>query len=433
MSSLAVFFVALITASSAHAAKGELSLVGVSSGTILDATQMLAGKGEWKPDPAAQFVKLDLRFALAPTFNRIEIQSCGESFSDGANAYVNFDDASLFSEGGKPTLHFNFLKPILNARSVAFNFRYNQNVCVSRVRFMMNGKVAQITIPFLPEPMTGSVLALHDGRLDTDWSLDETDRAAEISFETEKRIDQIRVWNGDQRSTSRFKASARVKTLALFTDSQREVVSLKDSLEPQTLKLPNTIKGKVIRLLVEEAHGGALASAKMSEVQFGYDDEFMVTDVTPLAKEASTSLRQKFASVRLDRVLDRNLITRDDGTRWSIRLRSDGTFFMRGHTENLQRVRNFSYLGQYTFARIEKKSIHLSVRGFVTTLPFELDGSTCTRDCGGNPGPEPEFIEDEISIGAGKNGLIFVRDEGPRRSRGLEFDTLKTRLSKESE
>lgn len=433
MRSLIKMLSILSFASASHAAEPEISLVGVSSGTIQDAVKMLAGEGSWKAEAAAQFVKLDLRFAASPQFNRVEVQSCGQPFNDGANLFVNFDDSSLFCEGGKNVLTFNFSKAIENARSITLNLRYNKSVCISAVRFLKDGKIAKISVPFIHDPLSVSVPALSDGRLDTTWALDETDKAAELKFETEQKIDKIRVWNGDQRSSGKFKAVPRVKSLALFTDKQREVVSLKDSPEPQTIELENTVKGKVIRLLVEEAHGGTLAAARMSEVQVAYDDEFIVADITATGKEKSASVRSSFENAKLGEMLDRNLTSNEDDTKWSIRVRSDGTLFMRGHTENLQRSRDFSYLGHYKIDRADKKGVHISVEGFTTNLPAELDASTCGRDCGGNPGPEPVFIHDEISFGRGKNGIIFVRDEGPRRGKGLEFKTLKARIAKDSE
>jgi hypothetical protein len=428
-------FLVFCTSASAFAAGPELATVFVNTGKTSDVITMLRGSGQWKAEASAQFAKLDLRFSSPIALNKVEVQSCGTSFADGADLYVNFDEQVAFAEGGKPVLSFSpgANLPSVQARSLTFNFRYNKEVCVSAIRLLSEGKPLKITVPFLDEKGRAGTISLHDGRLDTTWAPDETGGSVVVKFDNEVRIKQIRVWNGDQRTTAKFQAVPRAKTLSFFGEESKGTAELKDLKGMQTIDLSDTVKGKSIRVAVEAAYGGKVESARLTELQLGKSGEFYQMDITQIAQANADARKSAFKSARLEGILDRNLIMADDNENWSVRVRTDGTFFMRGKSENLKRARTFTFLGTYTIQESNKKNVRVKIVGVLSNQIHEQDSSTCARDCADNPGPQSMELNDEISFGRGKDGIIFVRDEGPRRANGLEFHALKARVAKEGD
>jgi hypothetical protein len=254
-----------------------------------------------------------------------------------------------------------------------------------------------------------------------------------VKFDNEVRIKQIRVWNGDQRTTAKFQAVPRAKTLSFFGEESKGTAELKDLKGMQTIDLSDTVKGKSIRVAVEAAYGGKVESARLTELQLGKSGEFYQMDITQIAQANADARKSAFKSARLEGILDRNLIMADDNENWSVRVRTDGTFFMRGKSENLKRARTFTFLGTYTIQESNKKNVRVKIVGVLSNQIHEQDSSTCARDCADNPGPQSMELNDEISFGRGKDGIIFVRDEGPRRANGLEFHALKARVAKEGD
>jgi hypothetical protein len=425
----------LLVASHAFAASPELATVFVNTGKTSDVITMLRSSGQWKADSTAQFAKLDLRFTAPVTLNKVEVQSCGTSYADGADLYVNFDEQVAFAEGGKPILTFtpSVNLPSVQARALTFNFRYNKEVCVSAIRLLQDGKPIKISVPFLDEKGKAGTTALHDGRLDTTWAADETGGSVVVKFENEVRIKQIRVWNGDQRTTSKFQALPRVKSLLFFGEESKGTAELKDLKGMQTIDLSDTVKGKSIRIAVDSAYGGKPENARLTELQIGKSGEFYQMDIAQISHANADARKSAFKSAGLEGILDRNLSMNDDNENWSVRVRSDGTFFMRGKSENLKRARTFTFLGTYSIQESNKKNVRIKIVGILSNPIHEQDSSTCARDCGDNPGPQSMELTDEISFGRGKDGIVFVRDEGPRRANGLEFHALKARVAKEGD
>ena len=419
----------------AFAETSEITLLNVNSGKNSDAYKMLAGKGHWQADSSAQFVKLDFRIHPPVIIDRIEIQSCGPSFADAVETYINFDEHRAITEGGKPTLAFT---PVLNlpgvqVRALTINFRYNRNTCVGGVKLLKDGKPVKLAVPIAEEKAVSGAVALQDGRLDTHWSPDETAGSVVVKFDNETKVKKLRIWNGDQRSNSLFSSQPRAKTLALIADDQKASVTVKDLKGMQTIDLDNSLKGKSIRVVVESAYDGKPENAKISEMQLGNGDEYFAGEISTSMQANVESRKAGFKTAKLDSVLDRNLVVNEGNEAWAIRVRSDGTIFMRGQSENLNRARTFSYMGSYTIQESTKKGVRIKTSGYYSNPVHEQDSSTCGRECAENPGPEAMFLTDELSFGRGKEGIIFVRDEGSRRARGFEFHSLKARIAKESE
>jgi hypothetical protein len=114
-------FLVFCTSASAFAAGPELATVFVNTGKTSDVITMLRGSGQWKAEASAQFAKLDLRFSSPIALNKVEVQSCGTSFADGADLYVNFDEQVAFAEGGKPVLAIPYFQFSLQQRSLCFS------------------------------------------------------------------------------------------------------------------------------------------------------------------------------------------------------------------------------------------------------------------------------------------------------------------------
>ncbi len=413
--------------------ESSVVLLAASLGDPQALARMIGSRGEWRAE-GGQFAKLEMRFAGPTPVSKIEIESCGESFADGVEAIVNFDHTRTFVEGGKRTLAFAVApaeRP-LEARSLVLNFRYNENACVREIRVMNGAKRLALRPPGLLAVEGGPPAAPFDSRLETSWSSGETG-PIELRFASERNVSRVRVWNGDPRNPAAFKGSPRVKTLALSTGKSTEKVSLEDSPAAQVVSLKNPLRGKVIRVSVEGAHGGAAGEARLAELQFGDADGFSGPDVSTALRATAEARKAGFRASGLGDVVDRALRYAEDDRDWTVRLRSDGSVFIKGQSESLERARAFSFLGRYEIVEATGKRLRLKLSGARFTSSRELDASVCAADCAGGSGPAGQWLEDEISFGRAKDGLVFVRDEGPRRAVGLDFHDFKARILKSGE
>lgn len=427
-SCLLLFVIALMSSTAANAAD-EVALVSASLGDAMALVRLLSGQGEWRAE-GGQFARLDIRFEKPVEISRLEIEACSGGFTDGVDAYVNFDHTRVFVEGGKNKLTFAIAgegKP-LPVTSLVFNFRHNRDVCVRSLGVFRKDMRVQLKVPERVEVAGGRVpAALFDARPETYWS-HENSGAVEMKLAAETEISRVRVWNGDQRGPSRFKAAPRAKVILFASESGSERVSLADRDGPQIIRFKTPFKSRALRLSVEEASGGAVSKARVAEIQLGDDTRFFAPNVTGALQALADARRSGFRAGNLGNMMDQTLDYHDDETRWAVRVRSDGTVFIKGHSESLDRARVFSFLGLYTILEANATRVRLQVEGSRFTTHAELDGTACPGACSAGGNSSEQVVNDEISFGRSRDGLVFVRDEGPRRASGLDFRSFKARV-----
>ncbi|MCM2281253.1 MAG: hypothetical protein NDI61_05330 [Bdellovibrionaceae bacterium] len=431
--SVVTIAIVLSCALKAFAADAEVAVASASLGEPEALARFLNGQGEWR-GTGGQFARLEMRFAQPVLVSKIHVTSCGAAFADGVDAQINFDHTRVFVEGGQPKLTFAIAadqNPI-PVQSLVFNFRHNTDVCVRELAIFNGAKPVALRAPKL-RALEGSVpTALFDSRLETSWSSSEMG-PVEIRFATEADIRRVRVWNGDPRGVQIYQGSPRAKTVALASDSARETFALKDESGLQTVQLKTPMKTKLLRVAVTEAYGGEISQARMAEMQFGDESSFFSPDVSAGLKATVDARLSGFRAAGLSDMVDRTLSFREDEREWSVRLRSDGSIFIRGHSENLERARLFSFVGRYVVVEANEKRVRIKVDGSRFASHLELDGAVCAAACAGGRGPDGERVQDEMSFGRAKDGFVFVRDEGPRGTSGLDFHDFKARVLTSSE
>lgn len=411
----------------------DVLLAASSLGEPSALARLLNGEGEWRGD-GGQFARLEVRFAEATPVSRIEIESCQAAFTGGVDILVNFDHTRIFAEGGQTKLTFAIApdeKP-LPVRSFVLNFRHNVDACVRKLRVMRGTKLLSLKVPSIIEAEGNLPTALFDSRPETTWALEDSG-PFEIKFNSETEVTRVRVWNGDPRNAVHFKALPRVKAIALANENVSETIVLEDSASPQVIALKTPLKGKTLNVTILEAHRAPLAKAKLAELQFGNESGFFSPNISASFKATSESRKSGLRTSGLGKIVDRSLSHEDEGQPWAVRVRSDGSVFIKGESESLDRARGFSFLGRYIIVEANQKRVRLKVEGARFHSPMELDGAVCTAECAGGSGPSGKWIEDEISFGLSKDGLVFVRDEGPRRATGLDFHNFKARILENAE
>lgn len=408
----------------------DVEIASTSADGAAGLLRVLNGIGQWRPG-TGQFTKFELRFRAPVELSRAEIHGCDSQVFEGAEVYLDFDRRQVRTEGGKSKLVFALTAPGVKdaLSSLAFNLRYNSGVCISAVKFFNGDVEVHVTAPVLAATVSAAPATLFDSRLDTAWRSEVGRTQSEVVFEGEVNITGMRVWTGDQRSRDTFKARPRAKVLLVSGDNGfKETVQLADRIGAQSVALLQAYHGRVIRVRVEDAFGGPVADATISEIQFTSGRNHISPDVTGPLRVAADMRRMGFQEAKLSEVLDRTMILDEEGDRWIVRLRSDGTLFVRGNSDNLLESRQFSFLGQYVIEGAKQYGLRLRVNGYRVPSHMDLDGSNCGRGCG-EESDGLTFVEDVLSIRRPKARSIFISSEKPKRSTLFGIRSLRMKVA----
>ncbi|TGN20021.1 hypothetical protein EHS15_06315 [Leptospira idonii] len=446
---------------------------------------LLDGK-EWKSESGAEFVKLhfyaDEPFALS----KVSFETCDGKLTDKVAAYVNFDEVygSVDPQNANPEVLF---EPVVQARSVTLNFQRNRNICLKNVKFYDEAKKKYRT--YFPEITQGSAVASETGKPESSYSVynlfdskyengyasKNGGKGVTISFqfESEKKISKLKIWNGYQRSDVHCIKNGRVKEFTLTGDNgYSEKLSLEDSMGGLELALKQPFKGKNLKLTVDSLYPGySEVGFVLSELRFGNDDGWFVIDTLPKFKETASKNLADFAKASLAKVLNRGLtgleitsmseeaavVDLPQGASpeveipenqdppvssdWTIRLRSDGTFFLEGSTlredydAGQESSKKFYGMGNYQVVSALDGKLELRIFGFLRKQTFTNfldygggDCNGCGRDCNLVKNPDPNNIEkifqESVYLQARGNKYYMTNI----KKANLDFSTLELSL-----
>ncbi|EMO24886.1 hypothetical protein LEP1GSC170_2115 [Leptospira interrogans serovar Bataviae str. HAI135] len=462
--------------------KKELSVSMATSTSLSDKLVFAALNGEnWKPEDGAEFVKLHFYPDEGFQLKKVEIDSCKSEFNDAVTVYINFDEMSAAADLSVKKATVNFEKAVF-ARSVTINFRKNKELCIGEVRFY-DEKDKQISLK-LPKIVEGSVIAsetaspvqsydamnLFDSRYEYAWASDKKGKGVTLDFkfkETQK-FNKIKIWNGYQRSDQHCYSNGRLKSATLTgEDGYSQKIQLQDILGPQEIILEKPYKGNSLRLTVDDIYAGKMYKGLvLSEIRFGKDKDWVLIDPIKRSQSIAQSNHLQFTSSNLNEILNRGLRgieisnypaemqstevisssenldeqgnVRTDST-WSLRMRSDGSFFMEGNTSDqsgeLHKTSKFYAIGNYEVKKSSADSLELRVFGYMRKYSStfmekysDMDCNGCGRDCNmGNQDPDKKEIifQDFITIKKW-NGNVYIQNTSS--SRKLDFQILEMNL-----
>ncbi|MCG6146112.1 NADase-type glycan-binding domain-containing protein [Leptospira bandrabouensis] len=484
-SALFPFFILLVLLTLNCGKKLHFSMVSSTSMENGLPFLVLGGK-EWKAEPGAEFVKLhfyaDNPFALS----KVSIESCSGKFKDRIAAYVNFDEvyASTDVQNSNSEVIFD---PVVQARSVTLNFQRNQNICIKSVKFFDEKKSAYRT--YTPEIVSGTVTAsetaspeptysvmnLFDSKYENGYSSVKGGVGVTFNFDfsEKKKISVLKIWNGYQRSDVHCIKNGRVKSLLLTGDDGYSAkVELEDVMGSQDIQLPTPFKGKKLTIKVDEIYPGLTEKGiVLSELRFGDDGEWFAMDTLPKSKDTAAKNFDAFAKASLRKVLNRGLTGREvsevidetisdlpvgaenevsveenldppTSSDWTIRLRSDGTFFLEGSTARTnydageESSNRFYGMGNYEIKDISPGKIQMRIFGFLRKQTFTNfldygggDCNGCGRDCNLVKNPDPNNTEKIFQefVTLQMRGKQFYLTNA-KKTENLDFSTLELNL-----
>jgi hypothetical protein len=418
----------------------------------------LFGGAGWHADANAEYVKLHLYFDAPFDAAKVEVTSCGKPFTASISVFVNFDQhiATLERAGTGAKADLGTIAG--GVSSLTFNFGRQRQLCLAGVKVLDRaGAPVELRVPKVvkgtmtasstTKPLASySILNVFDSRFEYAWASDKATKGVvlEATFEEEQTLDRLRVWNGYQRSAVHCWANSRIKKMKLTGDGGYEaVVELTDVMGAQTIALPKPFKGKRLTMTVEDAFmGKTYKDLVVSELRFGAAGGGWLT-LDPLAQIQGTVRDNKasFDKVKLAGVLDHGLVgsnsVREDNATgdWTLRLRSDGSFFLEGETseetdELSQKTQEFYALGNYEVKKVGKDELKLRLFGYLrvykTESDLEMDCNGCGRPCAGGGGDEDtteKIFEEYVVVKAFPKGIRFSNESG----KNLNFKTLWAR------
>ncbi|MDF3818355.1 hypothetical protein P3G55_00500 [Leptospira sp. 96542] len=422
--------------------------ISMVTSTSMDSSlpfSILEGK-EWNAEEGAKFVKIHFYADEAFSLSKVEIQSCNGDFEDKIAAYVNFDEVYVSTnvKNSNSTLIF---EPVVQARSVTLNFQRNIDICLKAVNFF-NDKGKKYR-PVVPEIVNAKVTAsetgkpeasysamnLFDSKYENAYSSAKGDKGVNLNFEFSKNqtISKVRIWNGYQRSDVHCIKNGRLKEFTLTGDNGfSEKLVLEDTLGSQEINLKKTFEGKNLKLTVDSIYKGLIDPGfVISELRFGHKENWIVVDTIEKFKTTASNNYAEFTKANLKSVLNRGLTGAEvaeiitetvsdepitepgaenldppTSSDWTIRLRSDGTFFLEGNTSRTnydageESSFRFYGMGNYEVMSSKANKMELRLFGFLRKQTFtnfldygEGDCNGCGRDCNLVKNPDPNNIE----------------------------------------
>lgn len=464
------------------------------------------GGGDWKPEEGAEFVKLHFYPDEGFQLKKVEVDSCKGEFTDAVTAYINFDELSAAADLSAKKAWVSFEKPVY-ARSVTINFRKNKDLCIGEIRFY-DEKEKQFSLK-LPKIVEGSVTAsetaapiqsydamnLFDSRYEYAWASDKKGKGVTLDFKFKElqKFNTIKIWNGYQRSDQHCYSNGRLKSATLTGDNgYSQKIQLQDILGPQEIALEKTFEGTSLRLTVDDIYAGKMYKGfVLSEVRFGKDKNWVLINPITRSQSIAQSNHLQFTVSDLDIILNRGLkgsershlpvemqstetiespenvengqadektATEVSSTEesnqqrvksnWSLRMRSDGSFFMEGDAHDqssvgderwIYKTSKFYAIGNYEVKEASAEGLKLRVFGFMRRYSSsheinekqyskDMDCNGCGRDCNmadKDPDKKEIIFQDFITIKK-LNGNVYVQNTSP--SRKLDFQILEMTL-----
>jgi hypothetical protein len=374
----------------------------------------VASNGTIEARGDAQFVKVSVVLDSLVDVRKVRVESCGGIFQDGVDFYFYPRWKYAFAEGGKQAVEAQLAREDSQVRTISINFRHNNKVCLKGLWY---SGPDQKLVPLEIEPPTPAVLdgarglsRLFDGIIDTVYDL--SGAGAKLSFNVPQSFDRGRVWLKGR--------GARPSKIELKGDGEfSEVVQLEDDWGGQEVRFKKPFKGR--NLFIRGIDGGEVAEIRFS------GEAGTIRPHTDEENEAM-SVRNRIAEAGLIEILDRELGTREDGDRWQFRFRSDGTFFIRGFTDEDRTSRAYSALGSFEVISGSPRP-KLRLVGSRMTTAFPWDGIACPLGCGDRGAPPGKLVGEEIEIEKLRGAAFMIRNRTLSAERTLHFSDLKVKAS----
>lgn len=429
-------------------------------------------KGNWSPDPKARFVKLHLYFDEPIMVKGLEIDSCGTRLKPELSIFFNFDqwilrmDPKLSGEvpqaiypkevAGK--LAFRNFDSAVEVRSLTINFESNSGVKVCGINLKdPQGQTYQIKTPELVsgavgassilEPRTAyDPIYLFDSRFEYGWASNQQakDVSLDFSFDEPRRVESVRIWNGYQRSVTHCFANSRARTVKVTGDGgYSATITIQDILGSQVVKLPTPFEGKQLKFeIVDSFLGKSYQDLVISEIRFYDGKRWFMLDPTRQMKESIALNREQFARAGAANLLNDSFkaekakIVKLEGgeevqesfVQTTLRLRSDGSFYMSGYFESEQDgAAQYFALGNYEIKEVSPTAgIKLRMFGLYYETPEYGDCNGCGRDCNAaaasEEGPEQKIFQEFFTIKATKDGKFEVVNRSGGKK--IKFDRM---------
>lgn len=126
---------------------------------------------------------------------------------------------------------------------------------------------------------------LFDSRPEFGWADGNTGRTGSgesitFSFDSTRRIEKIKVWNGYHRSPTHFTQNERVARFTFGVEGGTQVsYSLEDSMDPQVVVLESPLEGSTFVMTVQDVHSGrTYQDLVVSEMRFFDGDGWFLLD-----------------------------------------------------------------------------------------------------------------------------------------------------------
>ncbi|GBF49912.1 hypothetical protein LPTSP4_14320 [Leptospira ryugenii] len=446
---------------------------------------VLAGK-EWKAEPGAEFVKLHFYADEPFVLSKVSIESCSGSFKDRIAAYVNFDEVYASTDVEKSNSDVVF-EPAVSARSLTLNFQRNTDICLKSVAFY--DEKQKKYRPIIPEIVTAKVTASETASPETSYSAMNlfdskyengyaTAKGAvgvslQFDFDSKQKIDQLKIWNGYQRSDVHCIKNGRVKEFTLTgDDGYSETVNIEDAMGSQEIKLTKPFSGKSLKLTVNSIYPGYSEKGfVISELRFGNGGDWIAVDTLAKSQATAKQYFADFTAASLRNVLNRGLTGGEavepevspvtdmpagassevpvdaqfeapSSSDWTLRLRSDGTFFLEGSTARTnydageESSRKFYGMGNYQVTEKKPGQIDIRIFGFLRKQTFtsfldygEGDCNGCGRDCNKVKNADPDntekIFQEHVSLKVVGNKFYLINK---KTTQNLDFSTLELGL-----
>ncbi len=395
-------------------------VTAITSTTVGDSPfELLNGHGQLHTAPDAQSFKLSYFFDEPVTLQKVEVESCEKPFSDGLDFYFNFDQLHVFAEGGQKILSapISQLAGTGLITSVTINFNKNSGICLGAVRFLRGAKAVATEIPELL-----SAVVKRSGSL------------LEIKFPVERNIAQIKFWLSQPILKTVVAYSA---TLALTGDGdQSETIKVTNLFAKEPLTLKTSLIGKNLQIKIQKLADDELLDRLTAASNWRFFDGKKWFMVSPLAseQELQQDLKSKFEKSGLTGILDHNLITQEEvsSENWKLRLRSDGTFFLRGLSEDVKAAGSYYGLGTFEIkANSTPNGLVLTLKGVKKASSIEMDSDRCAWLCHQKNFtlPKENLISETISVEAAPNNIFFVRNRSSKPTQTIPFFPLRMKIT----
>ncbi|MDH4227842.1 MAG: hypothetical protein OEV59_08885 [Deltaproteobacteria bacterium] len=472
----AVTLAIIATSATAHAKDAFLSMVHTNA-LGEEHPFSLFSKGSWAPNPEARFVKLHMYFDEAIKVKELEIKSCGKPITGSIPVFFNFNDWVVFLDPeyaeSKPyprytdtkddTLTLSGFDEPIDVRSITINFENNKGfkLCGLTIKDEAD-KPYKIRTPDIER---GSVVAssvlspraaytpyfLFDSRFEYAYATDgDTNPTLSFGFNTEKRIEKIRVWNGYQRSATHCYSNGRVKKIRITGDGNYlAIVDIKDAMGSQTIELPKPFTGKRLVFEITDSYKGKkFEDLVLSELRFFDGKSWFLIDPDKTMREAIKANRDAFEKSGALAMLNDSFtgsMELDKPPYWissTIRLRADGSAYISGSSGSASEdEEGMSYqsfvIGNYEVLEASPNDLRLRIGGLYYEYEDEIIGDCngCGRDCNSSAPPdgftEYKIFSTTLSIKASKESTFEITNTG--KSDNLKFKKLTFSREDDSE